>query len=390
MNIFSSKLHTSTYTPENPHHPTAYTYIKLHPQNLTMKHTPTPSFRCFYDTRDPHRVIVHKNYTIVDVVNCMLWPSVVIIVCIGVFLKLESKRRGLTFCGRVEEEDKGKSANKQLDKTKRCNHPTYHTDSPKVAPPCHHYHRHHHHASLTRLHIPSIDDVSKDCHTRVIKGSKDHRFKQLKSSHPEVGVKLTSSTPNIHSLKADTVDIERMRRLAKKHLGGKPEHETQDYSNCYNDVNGERDPSNESSEHKAKNKYTKNNNNNDNSNINNNNRQNRRNNNRSSTIDWADQEPRNKKHHHHHHHHHHPHLHHRNVSSSLDEDKSEINCKNNFHSYNKDDKHNSDNNKNNNNNNNNNNDVSNNNSDNTSEDHNRSLDEENESSKLLENGSTLT
>ena len=48
---------------------------------------------------------MRKNYTTVDVVHCMLWPTLVIIISITIFLKLESKRRGLTFCGRIEPED---------------------------------------------------------------------------------------------------------------------------------------------------------------------------------------------------------------------------------------------------------------------------------------------
>ena len=56
-------------------------------------------FQCFYDTEFPDKVIASKTYSRLDVIHCMLWPSVVIIICGVIFLRMEALRRGLTFCG---------------------------------------------------------------------------------------------------------------------------------------------------------------------------------------------------------------------------------------------------------------------------------------------------
>jgi len=59
----------------------------------------TEPFQCFYDTMDPSRVIVEKMYTINDVVHSMTWPSLVVVICGLVFLRLQTRRHKLTFCG---------------------------------------------------------------------------------------------------------------------------------------------------------------------------------------------------------------------------------------------------------------------------------------------------
>jgi len=65
---------------------------------------------CYYNRAQQNDVIAKKLYTLSDVINSMLWPSVVIIICCGVFLYLESQRRKLTFCGiRKEAEDESSS-----------------------------------------------------------------------------------------------------------------------------------------------------------------------------------------------------------------------------------------------------------------------------------------
>lgn len=57
------------------------------------------SFPCFYSAEDPNSVIVAKKHTKVHVINSMVWPSLVIVVCGIIFLYLETKRRGMPFCG---------------------------------------------------------------------------------------------------------------------------------------------------------------------------------------------------------------------------------------------------------------------------------------------------
>jgi hypothetical protein len=58
------------------------------------------SFTCYYNTAEFGDVIVEKVYSESDVIHSMLWPSLVIVVCCAVFLRLETRRRRLTFCGR--------------------------------------------------------------------------------------------------------------------------------------------------------------------------------------------------------------------------------------------------------------------------------------------------
>ncbi|ESN98865.1 hypothetical protein HELRODRAFT_162326 [Helobdella robusta] len=62
-------------------------------------------FPCFYDTQEHNNVIVKKTYTTSDVVHTMLWPSLVVLVCGIIFLRLEMTRRRLTLCGRQAPED---------------------------------------------------------------------------------------------------------------------------------------------------------------------------------------------------------------------------------------------------------------------------------------------
>jgi len=58
------------------------------------------TFECFYNTEDYEDVIDEKVYSQSDVIHAMLWPSVVIVGCCAIFLRLETRRRHLTFCGR--------------------------------------------------------------------------------------------------------------------------------------------------------------------------------------------------------------------------------------------------------------------------------------------------
>ena len=63
------------------------------------------SFTCYYNAAEFGDVIVEKVYSESDVVHSMFWPSLVIIVCCVVFLRLETRRRRLTFCGRRGDVD---------------------------------------------------------------------------------------------------------------------------------------------------------------------------------------------------------------------------------------------------------------------------------------------
>ena len=55
--------------------------------------------KCYYDTVGYSKVIVIKKHTKEQVIHSMVWPSVVIVICGVIFLKLEMKRRGISFCG---------------------------------------------------------------------------------------------------------------------------------------------------------------------------------------------------------------------------------------------------------------------------------------------------
>ena len=53
------------------------------------------SFGCFYDTETMDNAIDHKLYTQSDVIHCLLWPIVVVAVCVAVFICVELSSRGL-------------------------------------------------------------------------------------------------------------------------------------------------------------------------------------------------------------------------------------------------------------------------------------------------------
>ena len=69
-------------------------YAKQWRKNLDS----STSFSCFYKKESFNTVIARKKNTKTDVLHCMLWPSLVIIVCGIIFLRLEMKRRGMGFC----------------------------------------------------------------------------------------------------------------------------------------------------------------------------------------------------------------------------------------------------------------------------------------------------
>lgn len=69
---------------------------------------------CYFDMTDYQRVIVEKTYTRRDVVHSMLWPSVVVLACGLVFLRLKIRRHRLTFCGK-----RSTSADEIIDLVKR-------------------------------------------------------------------------------------------------------------------------------------------------------------------------------------------------------------------------------------------------------------------------------
>lgn len=58
---------------------------------------------CFYNTENHNILIQTKQHTKHDVIHSMLWPSVVIIICGVIFLKLEMDRRRLTCCGKQDD-----------------------------------------------------------------------------------------------------------------------------------------------------------------------------------------------------------------------------------------------------------------------------------------------
>ena len=60
----------------------------------------TEMFQCYYDTKDSSRVIVEKMYSINDVIHSMTWPSLVVVFCGLIFLRLQTRRHKLTLCGR--------------------------------------------------------------------------------------------------------------------------------------------------------------------------------------------------------------------------------------------------------------------------------------------------
>ena len=69
-----------------------------------------PPFTCYYNTIEYGDVIVEKMYTQSDVIHSMFWPSLVIVICCAVFLRLETRRHRLTFCGHRPDDDTATTA----------------------------------------------------------------------------------------------------------------------------------------------------------------------------------------------------------------------------------------------------------------------------------------
>lgn len=63
------------------------------------------SFGCFYDTETMDNAIDHKVYTQSDVIHCLLWPLIVVAICVAVFVYVELFSRGLVQlpCGRKDK-----------------------------------------------------------------------------------------------------------------------------------------------------------------------------------------------------------------------------------------------------------------------------------------------
>ncbi len=59
----------------------------------------TEQFDCYYSTDNLRHVILQKMHTQQDVLHSMLWPSLIIVVCGVIFLRLEMKRRDIPCCG---------------------------------------------------------------------------------------------------------------------------------------------------------------------------------------------------------------------------------------------------------------------------------------------------
>ena len=69
-------------------------------------------FDCFYSTSNLEHVILEKMHTKEDVLHSMLWPSVIIVICGIIFLRLEMKRRNIACCGSKPNNDSNESGNK--------------------------------------------------------------------------------------------------------------------------------------------------------------------------------------------------------------------------------------------------------------------------------------
>ena len=55
-------------------------------------------FECFVNSENEKHAIVSKMHTHADVLHSMLWPSLIILICGAIFLRLEMKRRGIDPC----------------------------------------------------------------------------------------------------------------------------------------------------------------------------------------------------------------------------------------------------------------------------------------------------
>ena len=56
-------------------------------------------FQCYYRINNHYSLIENKKNSKQQVIHSMLWPSIVILICGAIFLKLETARRNMTCCG---------------------------------------------------------------------------------------------------------------------------------------------------------------------------------------------------------------------------------------------------------------------------------------------------
>ena len=69
------------------------------------------SFGCYYNTETMDNAIDHKVYTQSDVIHCLLWPLIVVAVCVAVFIYVELSSRGLVRLPCSGGKDKPRGAN---------------------------------------------------------------------------------------------------------------------------------------------------------------------------------------------------------------------------------------------------------------------------------------
>ena len=78
--------------------------VSVYAEEWEMLMAKKKKFDCYYNTNNPENLIQLKKHDKTAVIHSMLWPSLIIIVCGIIFLKLETKRRGISFCGTAEFE----------------------------------------------------------------------------------------------------------------------------------------------------------------------------------------------------------------------------------------------------------------------------------------------
>ncbi len=96
--------------------------VQIYSQQWYKKHSSQAEFRCFYHKDDHNNVILQKRHSVETVIHSMLWPSVVILICGVIFLRLEMQRRRLTWCDQKptrDEERAGLQAGECARKKKR-------------------------------------------------------------------------------------------------------------------------------------------------------------------------------------------------------------------------------------------------------------------------------
>ena len=199
-------------------------------QEYKIKKGDGTSFKCYYNIKEPSELIARKKHTTSDVIHSMLWPSLIIFVCGCIFVRLEMKRRGLTFCASALPDQMGyigeakyaanppKNSAKQImvAKYKMAGNPKVeHKVGPPAACPLL---RHQDNGKIISSSLSSLDRLSKNNDPRLLQAKQG-----VSGSHTQVNrltpepwkTHITSSVDAIKETQSATEKLKENKQTLK-------------------------------------------------------------------------------------------------------------------------------------------------------------------------------